>query len=533
MLNNAFGNAQERALNDKDALFHTSLKPYLESEVNPALVSDSNMYRYRTHNYIFHGANNEEVVIDKGAFIYNYNGKFAKSRVGRSLFSDHFLKLDTGILQLYLDPVVDVGVGRDINGKTTTYIATKGAAFSGNITKKFSFYTAVYENQARFPNYLTNWIKANTVIPQQGRPKPFGTGGYDFAWATGYVSYTPAKYFNMQLGHGKNFVGDGYRSLLLSDNAFNYPYLKLTANVWRIKYSIIYAQFQDIRTATAPNQAFAKKYGVFHYIDIIPHKRLSIGLFESVVWEAQDSTGRNRGFDVNYLNPLIFFRPVEYSVGSPDNVVIGINLKYNFLKNQVLYGQIILDEFYTKEFFARNGWWANKQGFQLGFKSFNLFGAKNLNFQTEFNYVRPYTYTHFTQIQNYGHFNQPLAHPLGANFYESVSFLRYRYSRWWFEGQLLFARYGTDGNGDNFGGDIYKPYTTRNYEYGNKVGQGVRNNLFYADFNASYIINPVYGLQVYLGASVRRQAVENVANYNTLFVNFGLRTWLPNRFYDF
>lgn len=506
---NAYSNVFERHLNKKSAFFHTSMRPYIQAEVEKVIS------------------------IDSAVGVKPYQWGFAKRRVGRALFSDHLLKLDTGIVQLYLDPIVEVGIGRDASSKTTTYVATKGAAFSGNITKKFSFYTAYYENQARFPQYLTNWITANTVIPQQGRPKPFGTGGYDFGWATGYISYTPTKYLNAQLGHGKNFIGDGYRSLLLSDNAFNYPYLKLTANVWRIKYSIVYAQFQDLRTVTGPNQVYAKKYGVFHYFDIIPHKRISIGLFESVIWEARDTLGNQRGFDPNYLNPLIFFRPVEYSVGSPDNVVIGFNLKYNFAKNQVLYGQIILDEFYTKEVFAKNGWWANKQGFQLGFKSFDLFGIKNLNLQTEFNWVRPYTYTHFLPIQNYAHFNQPLAHPLGANFWESVSFLRYRYNRWWFQAQLLFARYGTDGNTDNYGGDLFKPYTTRNNEYGNYVGQGIRNNLLYMDYNASYIINPVYGLQLQAGATIRRQAVEGGTNINTMYIYFGLKTYLQAKYFDF
>lgn len=506
---NAYGASFDKYVNNKDALFHTSMRPYLQSDV-------------------------EKVVsLDSALGISNYNWRFAGRRVGRALFSDHLLKLDSGIFQLYLDPGLDLGVGRDVSNDVSTYINTRSISFSGNVTKKFSFHTSFYENQARFPTYLDNYVSANGIVPGQGRPKPFKTNAWDYGWANGYVSYTPSRFLNIQAGHGKNFIGDGYRSLLLSDNSFNYPYLKLTANIWRIKYSIMYAQFQDVRGVTGPNQVYPKKNAVMHYFDIIPHKRLSIGLFESVVWENRDTMGNYRGFDVNYLNPLIFFRPVEYTLGSPDNVIIGLNLKYNFAKNQVLYGQIVVDEFLLKEVRSGDGWWANKQGFQLGFKSFDLFGVKNLAFQTEFNWVRPYTYTHFLQIQNYAHYNQPLAHPLGANFWESVSFLRYRYNRWWFEGKAIIARYGTDGPGDNYGGDIYKPYTTRNNEYGNTVGQGIANNLLFMDFNASYIINPVYGLQVQAGATARRQAIEGGANNNTVWVYFGIKTWLPAKYYDF
>ena len=507
---NQYGAQFDKYLNRKKAVFHTSMRPYLQADVERVIS------------------------IDSAVGVKDYDWAFAHRRVGRALFSDHLIKLDSGIWQLYLDPVIDIDIGRDRAAGINTYTATKGAAFSGNIGKKFSFYTAYYENQARFPGYLGTWINNNTVIPGQGRPKPFKIGGWDYGYANGYVSYTPTRYLNVQAGHGKNFIGDGYRSLLLSDNAFNYPYLKLTANIWRIKYSIMLAQFQDIRSVTGPNQVYGKKNSVMHYFDIIPHKRLAIGLFESVVWENSDSaSGAYRGFDVNYLNPLIFFRPVEYTLGSPDNVIIGINLKYNFIKNQVLYGQVVLDEFLLKEVRAGNGWWANKQGFQLGFKSFDVFGIKNLNFQTEYNWVRPYTYTHFKQIQNYAHFNQPLAHPLGANFSESVSFLRYKNNRWWFQAELMFATFGTDSVGTNYGGDVYKPYQTYNSEYGNRVGQGIKNNLTYFDLTAAYIINPTYGLRLEAGITTRRQKIQNAADVNTTWIHFGLKTWIPAKYYDF
>ncbi|MBK9515381.1 MAG: hypothetical protein IPO05_17595 [Flavobacteriales bacterium] len=36
-------------------------------------------------------------------------------------------------------------------------------------------------------------------------------------------------WLNIQFGHGKHFVGHGYRSMLLSDHAPNAPYLKFSA----------------------------------------------------------------------------------------------------------------------------------------------------------------------------------------------------------------------------------------------------------------------------------------------------------------
>jgi hypothetical protein len=193
----------------------------------------------------------------------------------------------------------------------------------------------------------------------------------------------------------------------------------------------------------------------------------------------------------------------------------------------------MLDEFLLKEVRSGDGWWANKQGIQLGFKSFDLFGIKNLNFQTEYNWVRPYSYTHFKTIQNYAHYNQPLAHPLGANFAESVSFLRYKYKRWWFQAQLAFTLFGTDSTGTNYGGNLYKPYNTYENEYGNRVGQGVKNNVTYIDLMASYIINPVYGLRLEAGVTSRKQTIAGSPDIKTTWIHFGIKTWIPAKYYDF
>ena len=56
--------------------------------------------------------------------------------------------------------------------------------------------------------------------------------------------------------------------------------------------------------------------------------------------------------------------------------------------------------------------------YKLGGKYFDAFTVKNLDLQGEMNMVRPYTYTHYDSTANYTHYNQPLAHPLGAGFAE-------------------------------------------------------------------------------------------------------------------
>ena len=119
---------------------------------------------------------------------------------------------------------------------------------------------------------------------------------------------------------------------------------------------------------------------------------------------------------------------------------------------------------------------------QIGAKSFSMFKIKGLNFQTEFNYVRPYTYQHRTTGQNYGQFNQPLAHPLGANFYESVSFLSYRWRNFMVEGKFNYVKAGKDRAQKNDGSYVFNNYDTRASEYGNYVGSGLETKIIYKEF---------------------------------------------------
>ena len=74
----------------------------------------------------------------------------------------------------------------------------------------------------------------------------------------------------------------------------------------------------------------------------------------------EDSLGNV--FDINYMNPIIFYRPVEYSIGysRQGNALLGLSLKYKMTSTSHMYGQLVLDEFRLEDFRAQNGAWRNK-----------------------------------------------------------------------------------------------------------------------------------------------------------------------------
>ncbi len=488
--------------------FHTSVKPFQLRQVDSIVDIDS-MYRIKVNRKIW------DIAFNRSLILFNKND-FAFT----------------------IDPLMNFEYGKDKGSayEKNSWINTRGILINASIGKKFSVSSSFYENQASFNDYRYDRIVENgrSVIPGQGIGKAYGDSAVttkDYAYAEAYVSYSPNQYFNLQFGHGKNFFGDGYRSLLLSDNSFNYPFFKITTDVWNIKYVNLWAQFQDLSTNYSYGTAHDKKWGSFHYLDWSVTKWLNIAFFEAIIWANADSTGY-RGFDINYANPVIFTRPVEFSVGSPDNALMGLNGKITLLKNHILYGQFMIDELKWSEFKSGNGWWGNKWGLQAGYKTFDLFKIKHLDIQTEFNYVRPYTYSHIKTTSNYGHYNQALAHSLGSNFWESVSFIKYNYKRLFFEGRYSYALHGSDINGLNYGNDIWEPYTSHEKEYDNYIGQFEEVKLQYFNLMLAYLVNPSTNLNVYVNYTNRSETSANINNKQSL-ITFGLRTSLSNFYYDF
>lgn len=510
-LNREYGRNIEKAVYSPSSHFHTSMQPFYLPELEQVTNYDSISELYWIHK--------------------EFNKKW-KQKTWDKVFNDDVVTFRREDFDIVANPLMNFGVGKETVEDKSTWTNTRGFEIKGRIGDNFSFYTNFHENQAVFPEYLDTYIRKNSIVPGQGKVRSFGDGGFDYAASTGYISLKASKYFNFQLGHGKNFYGDGYRSLLLSDNSFNNFFFKLTANVWHLKYQVIYNQYIDIRETASSQSGYSRKYSTTHYLSWAISKRVNLSFFDAIIWQAVDSSGNYRGFDLQYINPVIFMRPVEFSIGSPDNALMGLNLSVIVGRHNVFYGQLILDEFKYDEVTAGNGWWGNKQGFQLGFKTYDPFGIKNLYFQTEYNWVRPYTYSQKTPIINYGHYNQPIAHPYGANFWESVNFIRYNYKRIFFNYQFIYSIYGDDPPGMNYGKDIYLSYETRVQDYDNYVGQGIETKLLYNKISVSYLINPAYNLNFTFGY-VNRNLKTDTDTHTTNYIFMGLKTSIGNTYYDF
>ncbi len=124
-----------------------------------------------------------------------------------------------------------------------------------------------------YPSFTDTIVSQYKIIPGLGRA--YGSNGnYTFTNFAGSVSYSPIKILNFQLAKDKIFIGDGYRSLLLSDVANSYPFFKTTVNIWHLQYSFWYSMFQDMYTPNGALSKPLKRYGTFHYLSLECYQEL-------------------------------------------------------------------------------------------------------------------------------------------------------------------------------------------------------------------------------------------------------------------
>lgn len=466
--------------------------------------------------------------------------------LGRKFWNENLVQVQGEDYWFTIDPIFDLQIGKDTEADfSSTFNNTRGLLIQGGLGKKFNFYTSVFESQGRFAQYFNEYAESlrgfgpdPAIIPGRGIAKRFKTSAYDYPVAEAYLSYSPAQFLNVQFGYGKNFIGDGYRSILLSDVSSPHPFLKLNTSFWKIKYTNTWMWLNDVRPEVVVDGAFLGKYMANHYLSWNVSKRLNLGVFESVVWD--NSNGR--GFDINYLNPIIFYRAIEFATGqAAGNALIGLTGKYKFSNSINAYGQWIIDEFSLTDVTGGNQSWKNKFGYQIGVKYFNAFEVDNLLLQFEYNQVRPYTYSHNTIRLNYAHNNQPMAHLWGANFREAILIGRYNYDRWFADAKIIIGERGFDFNTeeDNFsyGGNIYRPERDRVGNTNIKVAQGNTTAVFHGELQAGYILNPSSNLRLFTNISYRNfdplQETNTTIKSNTVWFTFGVRTDLFNWHIDF
>jgi hypothetical protein len=217
----------------------------------------------------------------------------------------------------------------------------------------------------------------------------------------------------------------------------------------------------------------------------------------------------------------------------PENNLGGFEFKANVAKKHQFYGQLLVDHVNLKELSKGSGWWNNRFGVQLGAKTINLFGINNLDLQVEMNAVRPYTYS-ADSLGSYTHFNQPLAHPLGANFFEGIGILHYQpHKRINLQLKLISWKQGSDSANVNFGGNIRRNANLRLNDYGFTIPSGVEVTAIKGSALIEYEILENVTIEGLF--TIRRYSFEGKLRplRDSLIFCIGARVNLEHRSYDY
>jgi hypothetical protein len=225
--------------------------------------------------------------------------------------TENYQPFDPGKTAFLIRPIYDFNVGYDLKSKRGLLTTIGGVILDADYKQKIGIEVRVAGGISALPNYLDSVAHFSGTMPGWGdRAYPNGNGKYSFQHLSGNMIWRPSKVFNLQIGRDKHFWGDGYRSLFLSDVGSAMPYMKLTTTIWKLQYTSLFTAMQDWTKSNGNAKDFRSKYGTFHYISFNATKWMNIGVFESIIWQGTN-VNRMRGFDINYLNPIIFFRQVE------------------------------------------------------------------------------------------------------------------------------------------------------------------------------------------------------------------------------
>ncbi|MEP6928158.1 MAG: hypothetical protein ABI834_11000 [Ginsengibacter sp.] len=468
--------------------------------------------------------NLHSILMDNSEWVTGSKESFlSKKPVLKSFYvtKPNLLEVNVKDFFLAVNPVLSFYAGGESAGNETIFYNKRGATARGVIANRIGFSTTITDNQERGPLFFQSRVNEFNAVPGVGFYKKFKTTGYDYFDARGYITFNATKYIDIQFGYDKNFIGDGYRSLFLSDFGDSYLFLKLNTKIWKFNYQNLFMELlpQFVKNG---DKLLDRKYAAMHHLSMNVTKWLNVGLFESVIF------GRKNRFDFEYLNPIIFLRHIEGTVGSPDNAFAGADFKANVAHHFQFYGQLILDEFLAKEIAKNNGYWANKYGYQLGAKYVDAFTIKNLDVQFETNRIRPFTYSHYDSVANYTHYNQPLAHALGAGFQEFIGIVKYQpLPKLYFNARAMYYYQGLDSAGENFGSSPFELYTTRSKNFGYFVGSGNKVKVFNGSFVVSYELKENLFVE---GSLLYRKLT---GRDNTTLFGIGIRWNAARREYDY
>ena len=431
----------------------------------------------------------------------------------KKLYQESFIQINEGDVFLSIDPLFNFSIGNKNQNYDYRYFENvRGLRVIGDLGANFSFETRIYENQFFYPEYINEIASERGVALGVGRSKGFKNYGHDAALASGYISFSPSNELNIQFGHGRHFFGNGYRSLLLSDYAPDYPYLSAQINFLDglIAYKSVSAWMHslDRRPVTSSSEALFKQKGaLFNMLSIQPNDKIEISFFEGSIHETYEDSLGSISPNFSRYTP-IFGVSSLMNTSRTTNIIYGINFSISPIKLLNIYSQFMLNS-------------ESKSGMQFGVKVLPDFKKIYSYLLLEYNFTEAFAYSmdSINYLQTYSHNAHELAHPLGSGFNEFIFKSYFEYNRFYVDLQFSAVR-------NQYNSDLSSLSSIFALSDITPVSYNERSWNYQAT-ELGYKLNVKTKMKIYTRFSYRATDLNN-----EYYLFFGFSTFLNNKYYD-
>jgi hypothetical protein len=447
-------------------------------------------------------ANRDYIFITKDSFDFPENSK-RKFWFTKKLCDEDLAIVNHKNYYIAVNPLINYQKMYSSNTAVNYYQNTRGIQIKFLLRNSIAFQSVFYENQALFPDYINAYMQQHLVAPGQGATKIFKETQHDFSQSQAVFLARIGNNIVVHFGHGKNFIGNGYRSMLLSDASFSYPFIKINYTKRHWQYSAIWTEYNQ----------FYYKYYAKHYkknaaiqlLSYSPVSSLNFLFFQSINYKTMNNEGRTYPWPL--FIPLPLAQIAFYGLENENNALLGLNAEWLIKSYVKIYSQIAIDGYDKTQT-------AYQAGFFIPDITNNRINKLQISFRVEFNQAFENIYDSEDSIQTYNHYNEALAHPLGNNFSEFLihSIIDYRNLRFTF---------------------LYNSYLAKNkpisllYTY--KQFPDVDESTSNTRAEIAYIFNKKTNLQYFGGYYIHR----STGYENTKYFSVGLKTSISNNYYAF
>ena len=294
----------------------------------------------------------------------------------------------------------------------------------------------------------------------------------DFHEGTAYLTFS-LPFFDVEFGKDEVAWGPGVDDNLgLSNNAPSFDMLRLRANYGAFKLvsiagalrpcpqrpdSPLCGETGDAASSYVVNNISRRlepeKYLAAHRLEASLAPWIDLGFQEVVIYG-------DRGPEITYLNPFMFYWAAQSYLGDKDNLMMGIDVDVHPGNGLRFYLAYVVDDLKKLKVFSDD--FSNKFSVQTGMLWVDPPGLKDADLRAEYVHIEPWIYTHKFPIDTFRHFDSPLGHALGPNSDRWQIGLTRRFSRDLSTRlEVSRTRHGDnellpDGRIRNVGGDLHR-----------------------------------------------------------------------------